>query len=339
EGFFELCAVAVINALMILIATLFVRRRRPGAPLVRTYVSVYSVFTLILIATALSKMLLYIDVFGLTRLRVLTSVFMLALALCFLAVLVKQFVRRLPLVGVVAAVAVIALAGVSLCDLDGAVSDYNVGAYLAGRIADPDVDLLQETGEGAVPALLRLSTDGRTSPRLRSRAGAALRGIASDLSEPATIWSWSLPRARAVAALRRGGYLTESGTLAPQIAEDGSAVLSVSLSSDDKIYGVSCAFSIDGRLVSSQGAECADGSPLDSPVRFDILPEDLGGAAPGTVFTVALSVQTEPDGPLYEVPGRLVMKLDQSAAVTEAVLSGDRSSGFKLQTAFPYSGH
>jgi hypothetical protein len=33
------------------------------------------------------------------------------------------------------------------------------------------------------------------------------------------------------------------------------------------------------------------------------------------------------------------MKLDQSAAVTEAVLSGDRSSGFKLQTAFPYSGH
>lgn len=49
-----------------------------------------SIFTLILIATAISKMVMYISVYGLTQLRFYTTWFMLLLAVIFVMIIVKQ---------------------------------------------------------------------------------------------------------------------------------------------------------------------------------------------------------------------------------------------------------
>ena len=219
EGFFELCAVAAINAFMILAANLFMRRAKKAAPVLRVYSSVYSVFTLVLIATALSKMALYIGEFGLTRLRLLTSCFMVLLAVCFLALLVAQFVRKLPLVGVFAAAAILALGAVSLTDVDEVIAAYNVNAYVSGKLEKLDVYHFYDLGYGAVPAAVELSETEWLDPITAEEVENYLPWASEDLSEqnedrtPAEkLFSWSIPRAKAVAALEKAGYL-EDGLL------------------------------------------------------------------------------------------------------------------------------
>ena len=81
EGFFQLCAVAVINLCMTAAASLLTRRKDEKPPVFLKIITVlYAAFTLVLIATAISKMILYIDTYGLTQKRVYTSVFMIAMA-------------------------------------------------------------------------------------------------------------------------------------------------------------------------------------------------------------------------------------------------------------------
>lgn len=212
EGFFELCAVAAINAVLLLIAGVFMKRNSEKAPLLRIYASLYSVFTLVLIATAVSKMVLYIGEFGLTRLRVLTCCFMLLLAVCFAAVLLKQFVRKLNLVGVIVCASALCLAAVSLTDVDELIAEYNVNAYLSGNLEEVDVDLFYDLGDGAVPSAVKLADSENAESEIRSRAEAYLDDMAEHYaSDDAGIFSWSIPRAKAEAALERTGRLERDG--------------------------------------------------------------------------------------------------------------------------------
>lgn len=214
NGFFELCAVAAINALMVLAATLFMKRAKEKAPLLRIYCGVYSVFTLVLIATALSKMALYIGEYGLTRLRLLTSCFMVMLALCFGALLLAQFLRRIRLVGVFAAAAVLTLGAVSFTNVDGSIARYNTEAYLSGNLGQIDVSHFYELGPAAVPEAVKLASAGDIDPAVRTDAVNYLDDMASDLrfrEEHRTpferLLGLSLPGIRARAALEEGGYL------------------------------------------------------------------------------------------------------------------------------------
>ncbi len=227
EGFFELCAVAAINAGILLIANLFTRRARESAPMLRIYSGIYSVFTLVLIATALSKMVLYIDRFGLTRLRVLTSCFMVLLGLCFLAVLAAQLVRRLPLVGILASLAIITLGAVTCTDVDRVIADHNVNAYLAGELEKIDISHFYGLGYGAVPSALRLSEKADLPEYIRTELEDYIFATCENLSyeketgTPAeNLFALSIPRIRAEAALKAAGYQTEGLELEADFEEE-----------------------------------------------------------------------------------------------------------------------
>lgn len=97
RGFFELCRTAVLNLCILLAANTMSRAQLENNRALRACNAALSVLTLLLIATAASKMALYISVYGLTVLRVLTSVFLLWLALVFVLVLVRQ-ARPVPIV-------------------------------------------------------------------------------------------------------------------------------------------------------------------------------------------------------------------------------------------------
>ena len=216
EGFFELCAVAAINAAIILAVTLFMKRAKEKEPLLRIYSAVYSVFTLVLIATALAKMLLYIREYGLTRLRLLTSCFMVLLAVCFFALLLAQFIRKLRLVGVIAAAAILSLAAITLTDTDRLIGEYNVNAYLSGKHADIDVSHFYELGHGAVPAAVRLWQSDKTDYATKEEAEYFLENAAWEFRFDAAnstvfeeFFSVSIPRSRAKAALEGAGFSTE----------------------------------------------------------------------------------------------------------------------------------
>ena len=89
KGFFELCVIAFINFGITYLSFVIVERnnegKRPKALTAQTIL--LSVFTLLLIATALSKMAMYIDCYGLTRLRIYASWFMVMLFIMFIIII------------------------------------------------------------------------------------------------------------------------------------------------------------------------------------------------------------------------------------------------------------
>lgn len=92
KGFFELCWIVVINLGIMIIMNLFSKdcgEYKTAA--LKIYNIIFCVFTLILIATAMSKMVMYISTYGLTVLRVHTTWFMLLCAYIFLLIFIKQF--------------------------------------------------------------------------------------------------------------------------------------------------------------------------------------------------------------------------------------------------------
>lgn len=123
RGFFELCAVAVINLAVIAAVNAFCRRDEKNTAL-KTVTVILSVFTLILIATAESKMLLYIDRFGLTSKRVYTSWLMFILAAVFVLIIISRF-KKFRAASVGAAVITIASLLLCFCNADGLIARYD----------------------------------------------------------------------------------------------------------------------------------------------------------------------------------------------------------------------
>ncbi len=160
RGFFEMCAIAAINLGLLFATMLLVRKKEGKFPLLTKLLGGFlCVFTLLLIGTALSKMILYIDRFGLTRLRVLTSATMIGLALVFVAVGLRLFFRNFPYMKVaVVSVCLIGLA-LSFTDIDTLIAHYNVEAYQTKKLETVDVDTLAELSDGAVPYLIELTKD------------------------------------------------------------------------------------------------------------------------------------------------------------------------------------
>ncbi len=208
EGFFQLCTVSVINLGMILLAIAVAKRNDNGSSvLLKILTPLYSVSTLVLIATAVAKMVMYIDAYGLTQKRVYATWFMAVLAIVFVLIAVGRFVPKMKTVFLCTAVCVTMFAGLSLANVNGIIADYNVDRYLSGDLKTVDLDALEDLNEAAVPALCRLY-DGLGTTKVTNRvyvlASAALKEQASALQDN-DVWSFSIPQARAVAALKDVG--------------------------------------------------------------------------------------------------------------------------------------
>ncbi len=191
EGFFQLCIVSVFNAVLLIVLQTFMRRT-PGERglLRRTYAGIISLFTLILIATALSKMILYIDAYGMTRSRVLATWMILLLAVAFILSLIHVFCKKFPLaIGIFITCALFLLI-LFLPNIDGMIADYNVDAYLSGNLTSVDVDSLCDLDLSAVPALSRLEEHLLARGKLDERSALLLEQTTAQLDRLAE-WSAS----------------------------------------------------------------------------------------------------------------------------------------------------
>lgn len=157
DGFFQLCAVSVINFFVIMALSVFMRRNKnDDSTLLKILNIVFSLFTLVLISTAMAKMYLYINRFGLTPKRVYASWFMLVLTLVFVLVIIKQIFKRFRLIPTAFFVTVVMFAVVSLLGTEEYIAKYNVDRYLNKTLTSVDVSALQELGDSSVPQLVRL---------------------------------------------------------------------------------------------------------------------------------------------------------------------------------------
>lgn len=160
RGFFEMCILCAINLELVGGCLALSRKTAGKAPLpTRLFCLFILLFSLGLVATSAAKMALYIQSFGLTRLRVLTSVCMAMMTVVIVAVAVRLFRPRFAYMRL----CVVGVALIGLCaayiDVDTLVARYNVTAYQQQRLETVDVNTLENLSDGAVPYLAMLTKD------------------------------------------------------------------------------------------------------------------------------------------------------------------------------------
>ncbi len=201
EGFFQLCIVSVLNLIMLACAYLFCRRQDKAPLILKIYCTVLSALTLVLITTALSKMIMYIDVYGLTVKRVLSSWFIILLAAVFICIVVAIFVKKFNLTKSLFAVFLVLFSLLVFCNVEGLCYTYNANRCIEGTLDisafdQPEYRYGIHIEEHAVPALDKIV---REAPNTKSGVWAKnqLQALANhDGYEEYSIFSMNIPRIR-----------------------------------------------------------------------------------------------------------------------------------------------
>jgi len=207
DGFFQLCLVAAINGGLMLAVQHFVRKDEKGnaSILIRVLLFAYAIATLGLLVTALSKMSLYIHMYGYTSLRVYTTWFMLALFFGFVAAAVSVITPKLRLMPVVIAIGLFFFGAVCLHDTHQWIAQINIDSYVQeGK--ELDIYALNELNDGAVGPVLDAVYAGifADDPELEERAHRYLCEKAWDEEheEEREVLSWTPLRQELRARLR-----------------------------------------------------------------------------------------------------------------------------------------
>lgn len=209
QGFFELCAVSVINLLIIVSIAFFIKRGKNGSSVVlKVVATVFCLCTLILISTAVAKLVMYIDYYGLTPRRIYAMWLMGLIAIVFILIALGQFLRKMKVVVSCFAVVIVLFAGLSVCNVNALCARYNADRYLSGSLQTLDVMAMDEWGDSAVPALVDVSMnmDAEKDPAVKRSVDNVLnKELEKHKKEKFSLFSFSVPSARAKAALEEYG--------------------------------------------------------------------------------------------------------------------------------------
>ena len=153
-GFFELCQVAAINLGLFIVCTNFIKTLPKH---VKLLLALLGANTLFIIVSALFKMFLYIDEFGLTLKRVHASWLMCIFFVVF-TILIVALWRQINVTKWALLISCVAFILLCYANVGGVIASYNVGRYEAGTLATLDLHPFYQTPTEAAPALLRLYT-------------------------------------------------------------------------------------------------------------------------------------------------------------------------------------
>ncbi|MFF9922001.1 DUF4153 domain-containing protein [Streptomyces globisporus] len=193
QGFWQLLWATLLTLLVIALALRWAPRGGSrDRTLVRAVLGTLCVLTLVVVASALRRMDLYVDEYGLTRLRISVAAMELWLGMVLVLILAAGVfgARFLP-----RAIAVSAAAGVlafGLLSPDGLIAEQNVQRFEARESAGIDIDYVKDLSADAVPALDRLPEPERS---------CALRIIQREVLHTHTPWyatSWGEARAKEI---------------------------------------------------------------------------------------------------------------------------------------------
>jgi Domain of unknown function (DUF4173) len=193
QGFWQLLAAAALTLVVVaLAARVATVRHAADRRLLRALLGTLCALTLVTVASALHRLHLYEDAFGLTRPRLAAEAIAWALGGLLVLVLVAGVlgIHRRGLVRLAVAGLALGLLAFSLSNPDGRIAERNVDRWQ--RTGDLDVAYAHGLSADAVPALARLPEP------LRERVLGPLR---ARLAEPEPWSSANLSRHRARAAL------------------------------------------------------------------------------------------------------------------------------------------
>lgn len=206
QGFFELCSVSVINLVCIAAIAVFISRgKKNKAVILKLLTVVFCLFTLVLISTAVAKLVMYINYYGLTEKRIYAMWLMAVIAVVFLVIALGQFISKVRIVAVSCTVVIAMFIPLALCNINAITAQYNTERYLAGTIEEIDTEHMAELGDSAIPSLVKLATtiDPEKEPDLKHRIDTILFDKKVEIrDENFALFAFSVPSSLAKAAVQ-----------------------------------------------------------------------------------------------------------------------------------------
>ncbi|MEG1632884.1 MAG: DUF4173 domain-containing protein [Oscillospiraceae bacterium] len=152
SGFFQLVKVAAINLGCVLICAVFAGDKT----VTRIMSTILLALTAVILFSALRRMQLYTDAYGMSLLRAMTLWAMAFIAVCLLLAGLRIWRPDFKFWPFFAAVGLAGWIIFNFINIDARIADYNVDAYLGGRLEDVDIYYLSRLSPDALPALERL---------------------------------------------------------------------------------------------------------------------------------------------------------------------------------------
>ncbi len=149
QGFFQLLFVSALNLVLVLVTLSFFRENK----VLKIVLTLISVCTYIMIASSACRMILYIQAYQLTELRILVLFALLVLAVLFGGVIRSIYQNHFPLFRYSVAVVTVLYLMLSFSHMDAWIASYN--------IAHGQTDSLYELSTDASDPILRAAKEGK----------------------------------------------------------------------------------------------------------------------------------------------------------------------------------
>lgn len=179
SGFFQMAVIVFINFVILSCTAINVKRNNYKLPKsTKALLLFISSFSIFYISTAIFKMVKYISLYGLTRLRVLTSVFMIMLATIFVIIILKLLIAKIKYIKPIIVVCTLTLLSISMVNINSVIADYNYKNFKEGKIKI-DVSQIDSLGVSGIPVLTKLVDEGEKDVSFQAKE--ALYYSASDI--------------------------------------------------------------------------------------------------------------------------------------------------------------
>lgn len=160
RGFFEMATIVGINIGIVGLAGILIKGKPVQMPtLTKALCTFINAFSLVLVCTAFSKMIMYINIYGLSRKRVLTSIAMVIFTIIIVCVTVKIFVPHFKYVEFIIIICTIFGLGVAYADIDTQIARCNYNSYVAGNLKNIDMSNMTSLSKSVVPYMMKLTND------------------------------------------------------------------------------------------------------------------------------------------------------------------------------------
>lgn len=169
NGFFELFVIALLNFVLV---TFFLSTGKSN--IMKIASCGVSVITLLLIISSLSKMILYITKYDLTRLRVYTTWFMVTLFIVFVVIIIKIFNEKIKLLNICLIVFTVMYLILNISNTDGIIGKYNTENYINSNRKKLDVEYISKLSDNGVIYLTKIA-EGNFEESLQAKNNLELR--------------------------------------------------------------------------------------------------------------------------------------------------------------------
>lgn len=157
QGFFECIPLAIINLIFIIVLRVFVKvdSSNKKKAITKGFIYYIIIFTLFLVISALSKMVLYINAYGITLMRVYVAWILILGCIIFVLIGIKEYNEKLKLFKNMFIAFTIMFLFLNYLNIDYRIAKYDSDLYISGK-ADT-IDAFEELSNSALEPLIEIS--------------------------------------------------------------------------------------------------------------------------------------------------------------------------------------